>query len=267
MKKGILIFGAFIVSLSFVSALPKDFEVSNVYWASEGAIDNKPFLLGLVELSWQGAKGKTNSLIVYLDYSGEKFYSHSLGFIKDLSQLDKGIVEAQFYPLKTFAQEKIGDKIAKYSLVIPIMLDGKIKFEEARFAKLDADLVIPDSQRTKDSDSAQLFSHLEGAVVCSKSILFESSSVEMCDDDTMSYEEFNQCREANQKIESIAFDCSILCSKKFYKESLNTENKNFNYCSIYVMNFRRVTSSSLDFNQLAQLNKGLELFNPWRAGP
>ncbi len=28
-----------LTSISFVSAIPKDFEVSNIYWASEGTIE------------------------------------------------------------------------------------------------------------------------------------------------------------------------------------------------------------------------------------
>ena len=54
-----------------MSALPQNFEVSNVYWASEGTMNDKPILMGLVELSWDSEKGKTNSLIVYLDYDGK----------------------------------------------------------------------------------------------------------------------------------------------------------------------------------------------------
>ena len=92
MKAKILlaIFLVFVLA-SFVSAIPKDFEVSNVFWAAEGTMKDsegfdKPFLLGLVELSWETDKGKTNSPVVYLDYNGGKNYSYSLGFIKGVDE-------------------------------------------------------------------------------------------------------------------------------------------------------------------------------------
>ena len=63
MKRGLSIVLAVLLCLfiPFVFAIPKDFEVSNVYWAAEGRLrdsdgSDKPFLLGLVELSWEGGK-------------------------------------------------------------------------------------------------------------------------------------------------------------------------------------------------------------------
>ena len=86
MKRGFILFGLILLLgfLGFVSAIPKDFEVTNVYWATEGTMKNldgvdKPFLLGLVELSFDMEKGRTSSLIVYLNYDGSQYRSSSLG--------------------------------------------------------------------------------------------------------------------------------------------------------------------------------------------
>jgi hypothetical protein len=260
-----------LTSISFVSAIPKDFEVSNIYWASEGTIEQKPFLLGLVELSWESGKGKTNSVIVYFDYDGEKFYSSSLGLIKDAEQLNFGIAEAQFYPLKNYASESIIDKTPKYSLVIQISQNGKIDFEKVRISKLNMDLTFPDSFRTEHSDVDNLFPGAADLIPCSKSISHDRSSTEKCgDDDDYTEEtigEYERCITENEKIKGVTFDCSILCLKNFYKESFG-ENKNFGKCSVYSdIDFVRVSSDSLDFNELIRQNSELEMFNPWRGGP
>ncbi|HLD37450.1 MAG TPA: hypothetical protein VJA86_02595 [Candidatus Nanoarchaeia archaeon] len=286
MKAKILlaIFLVFVLA-SFVSAIPKDFEVSNVFWAAEGTMKDsegfdKPFLLGLVELSWETDKGKTNSPVVYLDYNGGKYYSYSLGLIKGvdensssldlikyLNEVTRGILEAQFYPIENYASDEVVDKISKYTLFIPISQNGEIDFEKVRFSKLNQDLIIQDSFRAEDSDAGNLFPDMKNLVTCAKSIDWLSSSTEMCDDDKMSIKEFEKCIEENKKIDSITFECSVLCLKNFYIESFNEESQNFGDCSIYNINFVKVTSKSLDFNELTQLNNNLEQFNPWRAGP
>lgn len=269
MKKG-LVLGLFVilVGVSFVSAVPKNFEVSNVYWATEGTIDDKPFLLGLVELSWESEKGEISSLLTYLDYEGRQYYSSSLGLIKDLTQLEIGIVEAQFYPLGTYASARGIDKLPEYSLIIPISQAGEIDFEGIRLSKLNQDLTIPESFRNEQSDSDNLFPNVKNLVACSKTISFDSSSMDVCDDDRMSKGEFDKCMEENAKINAISFSCSLLCLKEFYEESLTEEGQVFGECSVYNnMNFIRSSSDSLDFNELIKLNSGLEQFNPWRAGP
>jgi len=254
---------------SFVSAIPKDFEVSNVYWAAEGTMQdsdeiNQSFLMGLVELSWESEKGKTNSLIVYLDYNGQKYYSSSLGLTKDLN-LNIGITEAQFYPLENYASENAGDKISQFSLIIPISQEGKINFEGVKFSKLNEDLVIPDSFRTENSDAENLFPELFDLVTCSKGVRYDSASTKMCDDDTMSKEEFDKCRADNEKVQSINFYCSILCLKNFYGDTTGTAESS---CFIFdEINFLTCTSEYIDFSELTKLNPNLEEFNPWRAGP
>lgn len=260
-----------LTSISLVSAIPKNFEVSNVYWASEGTIEGKPFLLGLVELSWEGGKGKTSSLIVYLDYNGEKYYSSSLGLIKDTSQINIGIAEAQFYPLDIYASETGKDKISRYTSIIPISQNGGINFEKVRFSKLNKDLAIPNSFRTEQSDADSLFPDVADLFSCSKSILFDSSSIEECGDDDdyteENIDEYLKCIEENEEINSITFDCSILCLKNYYEESL-IQKEDFGKCSIYTdVEFIKVSSEFINFNELTQLNKGLEEFNPWRSGP
>jgi len=259
-----------LISISSVFAIPKNFEVSNVYWASEGTIEGKPFLLGLVELSWEGGKGKTSSLIVYLNYGGEKYYSPSLGLIKDTSQINIGITESQFYPLKIYASEKSRDKIPEYTLVIPVSQNGEINFEKARFSKLNKDLTVPNSFRTEQSDADNLFPDVSNLVSCSKSILYDSSSTKDCGDDDdyteETIDEYLKCIEENKKINSITFDCSILCLKNYYEKSL-TQKGDFGKCSIYNIEFTKVSSETIDFNELTQLNKDLEQFNPWRSRP
>jgi hypothetical protein len=252
-----------IFGVSFVSAIPKSFEVSNVFWATEGKIEGKSFLLGLVELSWDSEKGKTNSLIAYLDYDDKKYYSNYLGLIKDLNQLDIGISETSFYSLDTFASEKIVDKIPVYSLLIPISEEGKIKFDNVRLSKINQNLVIPESFRINQNNNDEPFTNLNGLVACSKSILFDSSSTEICDDDTMSLEEFQKCRDKNEKVARITFDCSLLCLKSYYQQPVGT----YGECSIFKPEFVKSTSSSFNFNELTSLNKELETFNPWRANP
>jgi len=260
-----------LVSISLVSAIPKNFEVSNVYWASEGTIEGKPFLLGLVELSWEGGKGKTSSLIVYLNYNGERYYSDSLGLIKDTDQIKKGITEAQFYPLEIYALEKGKDKITKYTLILPISQNGKINFKKARFSRLNKDLTIPNSFRTEQSDVNNLFPEVSNLVSCSKSISYDTSSTKKCGDEDdyteETIDEYLKCIEENKKINSITFDCSILCLKNYYEESLLTQKKDFGKCSIYNIEFTKVSSEAIDFNELTKLNKNLEQFNPWRSGP
>lgn len=269
MKKLMLLLCAIFMfeSIGLVSAIPKNFEVSNVYWASEGNINDKPYLLGLVELSWESEKGKTNSHIVYLDYNGKKYYSSSLGLIKDISQIDVGIAEAQFYPLEIYASETIRDQISEYSLIIPISQNGEINFEKIRVSKLNEDLTIPSSFRTEQSNSEELFPGVKGLVSCSKSILFDSSSTKDCGDDDdytkETIDEYDKCVEENKKINSITFDCSILCLKNYYEESL-TQKEDFGKCDLYSMESTKVSSEYIDFNGL---DKGLERFNPWRSGP
>jgi len=272
MKRGLISILAVLLCLfmPFVFAIPNNFEVSNIYWASEGTIEGKPFLLGLVELSWEEGKGKTNSLIVYLNYNGEKYYSSSLGLIKDASQINIGIAEAQFYPLKIYASETSKDKISEYTLIIPISQNGEINFEKVRFSKLNKDLSIPNSFRTEQSDADNLFPDVADLVACSKSISFDSSSNKECGDDDdyteENIDEYLKCIEENEKINSIAFDCSILCLKNYYEESL-TQEEDFGKCSIYTdSEFIKVTSESIDFDELTRLNRDLGQFNPWRAG-
>lgn len=272
MKRGFVLFclAFLLIFIGFVSAIPKDFEVSNVYWATEGTMKNldevdKPFLLGLVELSFDTEKGRMSSIIVYLNYDGSQYRSSSLGLIKDTTQLNIGMVEAQFSPLVNDVPGEKVDRFSKHSLIIPIFQDGKIDFSNIQFSEFNEDLIIPDLFRTEESDAKDLFPNMKDLVTCSKSMSYGYS---ICYDidkvDDASVQEFWECMEENSNITSVTFNCKLLCLKYSY------QNPGFDSspCVVYKdINFMKSTSNSLDFNELIKLNRNLEQFNPWRAGP
>lgn len=267
MKKRLIIL-SLILLLNFISpisAIPNDFEVSNVYWAAEGTMNNKPILIGLVGLSWDSGKGNSEYLLVYMNYDSKKYYSDSLGLIKSVEDLKIGITEAQFFPLETYANIKLTDKIPSYSLIIPISESGSINFDNILFSKLNKEIIIKENFRTANSDKEEMFAE-EDLVSCSKNILFDSSESDKCDSNNMPYEEFNKCRN-EAKTKSITFNCNLFCLKKYYKEYFNKQDSILPECSLYNPIFTKKTSESLDFSILTKSNPGLELFNPWRSGP
>lgn len=280
MKKSLMFVGLFLILsfflISSVSAIPKDFEVTNVYWAGKGMMeDNKPFMIGLVELSWNTEKGTTSSNIFFLDLGEEEYYADSLGLVKNQEMIYTARVEAQFYPLETYASERYLDKFPEYTLIIPISENGEINFEKTRFSELDEDLTILDTFRIDSSDINDLSPFWD----CSRSYyLPDDFSGELCDtnsflDKGKAYyengtetEEYKKCQDENMKFYKTSFQCSSLCLKHFYER---TNEENFeNSCTIYKnVNFLKYTSESFDFDELTKLNPNLGKFNPWREGP
>ncbi len=136
----ILIFSLLILT-SFVAAIPKDFEVKEVHWAAKGTVNEKPFRLGVMTLTWKDPeffkhkKHDPKSSVVYLDYDGEKYYANTLFSPMTISEEElKRYMENKipggvfFYPLEDFRESQ--NRIAKYSLYFPMVQPGDIQLDK-----------------------------------------------------------------------------------------------------------------------------------------
>ena len=286
-----------IFSFGFVSAIPENFEISNVYWASNGTMDEKPFLFGLVELSWnmykKGSVSSTSSVVAYFNYDGEEYYSYSsLGLVKN----EKMVVgESQLFPLENFASgDVLKDKFSIYSFVIPISENWEIDLDGIEFSKIEDVLSIPDSFRVaskseaipgssdiiEESNINDYFS--EYFVSCGKRINYESGSqydtnnkcfeIEKVDD--ASVQAFWDCMDEEVEnvvnpVESVTFNCDIRCIEEYSENNLDV-NEVFGGCRIYTGSdivFDKVSSDEINLDSMEELNPDVRKFNPWRDGP